>query len=248
MSKVYGPIEWSTVGAPNPLTGICENFTRRIGDQLFKVPGEADIAGAVLHGRKGELNFSSKPPGTVTALPIRAGAEMSVSGISGSKIIAARISANWRRGQPLTFDATANEYPGLGSGVGSITPGSLTFSRTAKALQFPADQIWWGTESVPKAGLTGIVESLAIEESVQFDETQDDDQEGSPIVAVVVYDYEGTARLEILTAATELPEDGDVLTLFGGFRVNGVETGLRIRDKRRVTINGFLIPGVTDGE
>lgn len=250
MSKVYGPIKWSTVGSPNPLTGICENFNYRIGDQLFKVPGEAGFAAAVRHGKKGELSFSSTPPGTVATLPIRAGAELAVAGIAAGKIINSRVSANWRRGTPLKFDASANHYPALaGEAVGELAVAEFVFARTAKALQLPLDKVWWGAESVPKLGLTGIVESFSIEESVQFpDETEDDDQEGAPIVGVVVDNYESTARLEILTAEAVLPEEGSTMPVFGAFRVNGVEKGERIGNKRLVTINGYLIPGVTDAE
>lgn len=246
MSKVYGSnIKWSTVDAPKPMSGICEGFTYRVGDQVFRVPGESGFVGAVLHGKKGEMNFSSTPAGTVTALGVRAGAELTVSGYPTGKILVMRVSASWRRGQPMVFDATANHYPGLGSGTGTLTPGSITLSRTAGALQLPTDKVWWGTEGVPKAGLEGIVESCVIEESVTADETQDDDAEGSPIVAVVLDDYQSTARLEILTA-DDAPESGTEIDVFGGFVVDSAEVRWAKRGKRLVSVSGFLLPGVTD--
>ncbi len=77
MSKVYGSnIKWSTVDAPKPMSGICEGFTYRVGDQVFRVPGESGFVGAALHGKKGEMQFSSTPPGTVTALGVRAEGSM----------------------------------------------------------------------------------------------------------------------------------------------------------------------------
>lgn len=247
MSKVYGSnIKWSTVDAPKPMSGICEGFTYRVGDQVFRVPGESGFVGAVLHGKKGEMQFSSTPTGAVTALGVRAAAELTVTGYSAGKILVMRVSASWRRGQPMVFDASANHYPGLsGSAVGTITLGTITLARTAGALQLPVDKVWWGTEGVPKAGMSGIVESCQIEESVTADETQDDDQEGSPIVAVALDDYQSTVRLEILTAG-DPPDSGEVMDVFGGFRVENSEVRWAKRGKRLVSVAGFLIPGVTE--
>jgi hypothetical protein len=241
--KTYGTVKFSTVDAPQPISGICENFNYRNSDQVFEHMGQQDIAAIVMHGRKGELSFSSSPPGTVTALGVRAGAELVVSAITGGKIIVASASARWSRGAAMILEATATHYPDLSAtGTGTITPATITLARTAGPVQLPTDKIWYGVEGITGA-VAGIVQAAGISESVQFQEEEDGD---GKIVALAVYGYKATGTMEILTSAAP-PALGTELDLFGGFRITSAEERWQKGSMRAVSIEGLLIPGVTDG-
>lgn len=239
--KYYGTIKFSTVEAPKPIEGICENFTYRRADTVSEVMGEDDLAAVVIHAAKGELSFSSTPEGDVTALGVRAGAELTISGISGGKIIVSSISARWQRGQAMTMNAQAVHYPDLGTSTGSITTASIGLSRVAGPLQLPADKVWWGVEGIASP-VAGIVQSLSITESAQLQEEEDGTGD---IVAVAVYGYKATASLEVLTSA-EPPVMGTELDAFGSFRVTGTEIRWQKQLMRSITIDGLIIPGVVN--
>lgn len=239
--KQYGTIKFSTVDAPKPFTGICEGFTYKKANQATEIQGESDLAAIVIHGAKGELSFSATPPGGTTALGVRAGAEITVTGVTGGKIIVTQSVAKWQRGQPLTFDAQASHYPDLSvAGVGEITLGDIAFSRTVGALQMPADKVWWGVEGI-EGPVEGLVQSCSISESVQIQE--EEDAEGK-ITALAVHGYKATAQLEMLTSA-QPPEPGTTLDLFGSFLVTSSETKWAKGQMRSISVEGTLLPGIT---
>jgi hypothetical protein len=240
--KYYGTLKWSTADAPVPVSGIAENFTYREIEQVFEHMGEEEIAAVVTHGKKGEITFSSSPGGDVTALLVRAGSELTIDGISGGKVLCTQASARWQRGSALTMEAQATHYPDLeASSAGSITPATLTLSRTAGPLQLPTDTIWYGVEGLT-GPVAGIVQSASISESVQVSEEEDGAGE---IVAVALYGYKATGSMEILTAAAK-PAVGTELDLFGGFRITSSEERWSKGQTRAVAVEGFLIPGVNE--
>lgn len=240
--KTYGTFKFSTVDAPQPIAGICESFSYRLVDQVYEVQGESDIEGIVLHGRKGEISFSSTPSGGVTALGVRAGAELTITGVSGGKVIVTSSSAKWSRGQAMVFDAQATHFPDLSaSGVGTITPASFEIANASGAIQLPTNKIWWSVEGLT-AAVAGIVQSCALTETVQVHEEAD--AEGL-IVATAVHGYKATANMEILTSG-DAPAPGTTFDVFGDFRVTSSESKWQKGQMRLVSVEGILIPGVTD--
>lgn len=242
--KYYGNIKFSTVDAPKPLSGICETFSYKSGDQVYEIMGESDLEGIVLHGRKGELSFSSTPPGDVAALGVRAGAELVVSGISGGKIVVLSSTARWQRGQPMTMEAQATHYPSLSTAAsGAITPATMAFAGDGGPLVLPTDKVWFGVHGIA-APVPGIVQSLSITESV----TAQEEADGSgDIVAVALYGYKASGSLEILTSGA-VPAVGSALEPFDDvvFRVTNAEERWNKGQMRSVALEGILVPGVTE--
>ncbi|MFZ4774634.1 MAG: hypothetical protein ACOYM3_04680 [Terrimicrobiaceae bacterium] len=239
--KTYGTIKYSTVDAPQPIAGICESFNYKSADQIYEIMGEADLEGVVFHGRKGDISFSSTPAGNVTALGVRAGVELTISGVTGGKILVMSSAAKWQRGQPMVMDAQANHYPDLGATAsGTITPATLTLARgTTIALQLPTGKVWFGVEGLTPV-VDGIVQSCSVAESVQAQE--EEDGEGK-IVAVVLHSYKATAQMEVLTAGA-IPDIGSELEAFGTFRVTSAEEKWSKGAQRSIMVDGILIPGI----
>ena len=238
--KRYGTIEYSTVNAPQPIAGICENYNYKSGDQVYEIMGESDLEGIVIHGRKGEVSFSSTPPGDVTALGVRAGAELTITGINTGKVVVTQSSARWQRGQPLTLEAQATHYPNVtATASGTITPATLELERDGGPLQLPTDKVWFGTNGLT-GPVAGIVQSCSITETVQSQEEEDGAGE---IVAVVLYGYKASASMEVLTSSAA-PALGTVLEVFGSFRVTSVDERWAKGQTRALAIEGILIPGV----
>lgn len=238
--KTYGTIKYSTVDAPKPISGICENYNYKSAEQVYEVTDESgDLAGVVLHGKKGELSFSSTPGGAVTALGVRAGAELTITGISTGKVVVTQSAASWQRGQAMTMNAQASHYPDIsGSGVGTITPQAITLANDGEALVIPTDKVWYGVGGL-SAPVAGLVQSCQITESVQAQEEEDAD---GKIVAVVLYGYKASASLEVLTAAAP-PVPGSVMELFGAtFRVTSVDERWAKGQTRSVALEGMIVP------
>ena len=237
--KKYGTIEYSTVNAPQPIAGICEGFTYRKSDQIFEIMGESDLEGVVLHGSKGEITFSSTPAGTVTALGVRAGAELTISGVTGGKILVTQSTARWQRGQPMVMEASATHYPDLtATASGTITPGTITLAEGTGPLVIPTDKVWFGTAGLAYSG--GIVQSCSITESVQVQEEEDG---AGKIAAVILYGYKAEVQMEVLTNAA-LPELGSTLDAFASFRLTQAEERWAKGSTRSISLQGLLIPGV----
>jgi hypothetical protein len=240
--KKYGTVTYSTVDAPQPISGICESFNYKSADQVYEIMGEADLEGVVFHGRKGELTFSSTPVGGVTALGVRAGAELTISGISGGKILVLNSAAKWSRGAPMVFDAGATHYPDLSATAsGTITPATITLAQgSAVPLVLPTDKVWFGTAGLDEPPVAGIVQSCSVSESVQAQE--EEDGEGL-IVAVVLHSYKASAQMEILSAAA-IPALGSELEAFGTFRITSAEEKWSKGAMRSIIVDGLLIPGI----
>lgn len=234
--KTYGSIKYSTVDAPQPIAGICESFNYKSADQIYEIMGEADLEGVVFHGRKGTLSFSSTPGGGVTALGVRAGAELTITGITGGKILVMSSAAKWQRGQPMVFDAGATHYPDLAATAdGSITPATITLARgTDVALQLPTSKVWWSVEGLTPI-VSGIVQACSVAESVQAQEEED---ALSKIVAVVLHSYKATAQMEVITAGT-IPALGAELEAFGTFRITGAEEKWSKPDPKAPEVSTF---------
>lgn len=236
--KTYGTIKYSTVDAKKPFTGICESFNYKITDQIYEHTGEdASVVAMVPHGRKGELTFSASPAATVTALGVRAGAELTITGISTGKIIVMQSSAKWQRGQAMVFDASATHYAGISTGTGSITPATITLDKGTQPLQLPTDKIWFGVAGL-EAPVAGIVQSCSINESVQAQEEEDENGE---IVAVAIHGYKATAQMEILTDGA-MPEVGTDLEAFGTFRITSAEEKWSKGGVRSISVEGVIVP------
>lgn len=241
--KTYGSnITFSTVNAPKPISGICENFNIKIGDTIYRVPGEDTLAGLVIYKAKKELSFSSTPPGTVTALGVRAAAELTISGFTGGKILVTRAEARWQRGQALVMSAAANHYPALGNTTaGSITAATMAFEGGEGPIVLPTDKVWFGTRGLT-APVAGIINSVTIAETVQVQEEEDGTGD---IVGVVLHGYEATCSMEVLTSV-DAPDNGSVMSPFEGldFQVLNPETLWVKGQQRAVRLEGLLVPGV----
>lgn len=238
--KTYGAIKFSTVDAPKPISGICENYNYKSAEQVFEVTDESgDLVGVVIHGRKGELSFSSMPGGAVTALGVRAGAELVITGINTGKVLVTQASASWQRGQPMTMSAQASHYPDIAdAGVGTITPQAIALANGGAALVIPTAKVWYGVGGID-APVAGLVQSCQISESVQALEEEDAD---GKIVAVVLHGYKATASLEILTAAAP-PASGSEMELFGAtFRVTSADERWVKGQTRSVALEGMIVP------
>ena len=240
--KTYGPISYSTVGAPTPITGICENFSYKDLETLTEVMDQGEIAALVSHGRKGQISFSSTPPATVTELGVRAGNSIDISSIVEGTNIVTTADAKWQRGQPMVMSAQATNYPYLSTTTsGNIVHASLALAHgSAGALVLPTDKVWYST-----AGLTGpvagIVQSCSISETVQIQE----EEEGSgKITSIVIHGYKATASMEILSSAS-IPALGSTLAAFGGFRIQSAEEKYAKGAVRSIMVEGILVPGVT---
>jgi hypothetical protein len=244
MSKLHLPtgIKWSTADAPQPISGVCENFTYKDATQVYEFMGEADLAAIVLHGRKGDISFSSTPAGSVAALAVRAGGAVTISGLSTGALVVTQASARWQRGQAMTMEAQVSHYPdATGTAAGSITPASITLAYGG-SLELPTGTIWWGTKGVPSPTGDGIVQSCSISESVQ---TQEEEDEDGKIVMVVAFGYKATASIEVITGAAK-PAIGDTMDAFGGFLITSSEERWAKQGMRLVSCDGLLIPGVTE--
>jgi len=243
--KTYGSIKFSTVGAPASVlaSGICENYNYKRGNQTTEIMGESDLVGVVLHGEKGEISFSVTPPGDVSALVARAGAELTITGISTGKTIVTTAGAKWQRGQPMTMDVAATHFPDISAtATGSITPEAFALSQTEAALVLPTGKVWFGTNGITGA-VAGIVQSCSLSETVQLQEEEDND---GKIVALAVHSYKATASMEILTAvALSAIALGDELDVFGGFRITSAEEKFSKGGTHTISVEGLLIPGVT---
>ena len=138
----------------------------------------------------------------------------------------------WKRGRTGGFV--------LGRPASEITLADIAFARTARALQMPADKVWWGVEGIT-GPVSGLVQSCSISESVQIQE--EEDAEGK-ITALAVHGYKATAQLEMLTSA-EPPAPGTTLDLFGSFLVTSSETKWAKGQMRSISVEGTLLPGIT---
>jgi len=241
--KIYSPISFSTVGAPHLSAGICESYSYKNAIQTYEIQGEEDLAGIILHGKKGEISFSTTPAATVTALGVRAGSELTISGLSTGKIICTKSGAKWQRGQPMVFDIAATHFPHLeADGTGTITPATITLADGTESgsLTLPTDKVWFGTRGLTYEG--GIVQSCGIEETIQIQE-EPDGATGN-ITGIAIHGYKATCQMEILTSAA-LPEEGTSLVAFGTYRITEATENWKRGSTRSISITGILIPGIT---
>ncbi len=241
--KTYGSIKFSTVDAPKPISGICESFSYKPANQIYEIQDEAGIIAAMVeHGRKGAITFSSTPPGTVTALGVRAGAELTITGFSAGKVIVTTSGAKWSRGAAMVMDAQATHYPDItAAAVGSITPASIVLARgTDLAIQLPTNKVWWGMEGLTPF-VEGIVQSCSISESVQVQEEEGSGEDVGKIVAISLFGYKATGQMEVLTAGT-IPELGTSLEAFGTFRITSAEEKWSKGQVRSIMVDGVIAP------
>lgn len=246
--KIFGPnIEFSTVNAPKPISGICENYSYKRSEQFSEVPGAGEIAALVRHGRKGALSFSSTPPGNITSLGVRAGGLLTLNDpqAAGGIVLITQAGAKWQRGQAMTMDAQATHYPDItGDPAGDITVADFALANGDGALQLPTDKVWWGTSGI-EGIVPGIVQSCSISEQIQVQEEEGSGENSDKIVAVIAHSYKATASMEIITTAS-LPDIGSSLEVFGNFIVTDAEPKFTRGNSRVIVINGICIPGVTE--
>jgi hypothetical protein len=244
--KTFGShIEFSTVNAPKPISGICEGYSYKDAQQFTEIPGEGEIAALVRHGRKGAITFSSTPPSSVTSLGVRAGGVISITGLGAGIVLVTTAGAKWQKGQPMVMDAQATHYPDVaGGGAGSIDPADFSLSSGTGALQLPTGKVWWSTAGIEPI-VPGIVQSCSISETVQVQEEEGSGDDVGKIVCLAVHSYKATASMEIMTTAA-MPEIGSALEVFGSFKVTDAEPKFTRGNSRVIVVNGICIPGVTE--
>lgn len=247
--QVYGSnISFSTVGATQPIAGICENYSYKLQEKLDEIISVGEIGALISHGKMAKLGFSSTPPATVTALGVRAGAALAITGdenITSGLVLVTNSGAKWQRGQPMNMSAQANHYPDMPAGApfGTAVNGTIVLSNPNTAIQLPTNKVWWSVDGLT-AVVDGIVQSCSIDESVQIQEEEGSGDLIGKIIAAIIHTYKATASMEVLTSGS-IPDLGSTLEAFGSFRVQDAEVKFTKGNLRSILVNGILVPGVT---
>ena len=249
--KTYGPIVFSTAGAPHLFAGICQNYTYKPSNTQTDVPGEGEIAALIAHAAKGMITFSANPPATVTALGVRAGGALTLTGgdaPAAGLTIVTRSGAKWQKGQAMTMDVAATNYPDIAADAvasGTITVGTIALAYGDNVvLQLPTGKVWWGTTGLASFTESGIVQSCSIDESVQIHEEEGSGTDVGKIITIAVHTYKANASMEVLTTDS-LPDLNTTLSAFGNFEIGDAEVKRTIGGARLISVSGVLIPGVT---
>ena len=246
--KTYGNIKYSTIAAPTEVRafGICENYTYKKQQQVAEVADSGGIIVAMVpHGEKGDVSFSITPAGTATALSVRAGAALELSGLTGLVIVHSA-SAKWARGKEMNMDFQATHFPGIPAVTvlegTEIAQATLTLSQgEAPDLVLPTGEVWFGTSGLAgPEGVTGIVTAASLTETVQLQEEEDN---AGAIVACAVHGYKAVASMEIITTVALSDIDlGDTLTVFGGFRITSADEKYSKNGVHTIGVEGVLVP------
>lgn len=215
-SHLYGAsIQWSTLNAPQPIGGICENFTYRESVNPQEVEDEhMDLAAVALTGKTGEISFDGKITDLSTDIPdISDGCKISVSGYTGGTILVAEVVERWQEGQPKTFSVRATHYPsctgGSGGSAGTFS-GVSPSSQTAPVIR-PNGKVIFGTKGLTST--LGIVKGLTITQTVKFATETDESEE---IVFVAAGGYRRRIQLDVLALSTAAaPATNATLTVAG---------------------------------
>lgn len=209
----YGKqIKWSTVGAPNPAGGLCENYSYQ--DRVTQDDHEADNgdhAATVIHDRQGSISFATKltDDATVPVMADNAGCKIAITGIATGGVLLSQVVESWALKAPRRLQVSATHYPDLTAG-GSDVAADLTAidEITTPPIVFPGGRLAWGTKGVSSA--LGIVQGLTITQSVRH---SPESEEGK-IVCCITSLFQMSFQLQVLAlAAAVRPATGQELAL-----------------------------------
>jgi hypothetical protein len=209
----YGKqIKWSTVDAPNPAGGLCENYSyqeRFAQDDHEGDDGEHAVT--VLHDQMGVIAFGTKLTDTAT-IPVitdASGCKIAITGVTTGGVLLSQVVETWGLKTPRRMTASASHFPDLTAG-GSAVEAALDAMPvlTTPPIMFPGGKIAWGTKGVASA--LGIVQSFSITQTVRLTPYS---EEGK-IVAVVASLFQMAYNLKVLAlTAAARPASGQAMTL-----------------------------------
>lgn len=245
-AQIYGTLEWSTINAPKPFSGICEGFNYRKTSTVGEETNEhEDIIAVPITQIKGEGSFEGKVTDASTDLPdLSSGAKISISGLTDGTVLARQLVETWRKGQTKTYQVQFSHFPnvtgGDGANAGSLT-GFTPSPQVAPPIVRPADKIIFGVKGLTST--LGKVEGLTITQTLQLREYTDESEQ---IFAVVAVGYKREFQLEVLAnAAAALPDENDSLAVSGAPSnasaafVTSAEERWRKGDAKMISVNAM---------
>lgn len=250
--KNYGKgIKWSTIGAPNPAGGICEEylysgqFSEDDHDQE-----DGDHFATILHDRMGELSWGTKLTDDATIPVLEGGCLVSVSGISAGLVLLREVVESWGLREKRSLRAQAQHFPDATGGDTDAAALDEMPEITSPPICFPAGKLAWGTKGV--ASTLGIVQRFTITQSV----TLTPYSEEGKIVSVIACNFQLRYVLEVLAlTGAARPEEGQELTLStapdrfeaGNFITRAAERS-RLRDGVMFEIDARWTPALASGD
>jgi hypothetical protein len=209
----YGKqIKWSTVGAPNPAGGFCENYSyqeRHAQDDHEDDSGDHGVT--VLHDNTGAIAFASKltSDAVIPVISDTGGCLIEITGLSTGAVLLSQVVESWGIKAPRRLSCSAAHFPDLTAG-GSSTAATLEAvpAITTPPIMLPAGKIAWGTKDIESA--LGIIQAFTITQTVRLSPYS---EEGK-IVAVIASLYQMTYNLQVLAlSAATRPANGQALAL-----------------------------------
>ena len=197
----YGKqIKWSTVGAPNPAGGFCENYSYQERKSQDDHEDDAGDHGAtVTHDKIGAISFGTKltSDAQIPVLGEDGACKIAITGISTGGVLLSQVVETWGLKAPRRLSVSATHFPDLASG-GSTSAADLDDmpELTSPPIVFPGGKLAWGTKGVASA--LGIVQALTITQTVRLTPYS---EEGK-IVAVIASLFQMTFNLKVLALST----------------------------------------------
>jgi len=215
MQRYGQTLTWGAIAAPHLFTGDCLSYSLRDAVTEQEIENEsADLTALVLHSRKAMLSFEAQVnSGTTNFLDLSAGAELTVSGISGGMVLATSTEESWVLEQPKKASVQAIWYPSMTGGSGASAGTGLnivTPSQSGLMIVAPGGVIVYGTYGLTHAA--GIVHSLKIRQRLKISE--DDVDPTGVILGAASHGYKRTISLELLATGTK-PAVNSTLSITG---------------------------------
>ena len=212
----YGttPTHWSTIDAPNPVTGICEDFTidpKNKRDDIKDASGE--FSGVITSAFKTELSWNyTFNSSSMDFLDLSTGSKLAVTGFTAGGNLAIKAVERWAKGQPKKGSINATNYPDLvtgGSGASAGTLSAVSPAITSYPYQFPTGQYIMGTAVLTHA--SGSIESMELtQEWTSIEEIL----LGEKITGVILSAFKRMIQIELLLTGT-IPAVGSTLVVSG---------------------------------
>lgn len=209
----YGKqIKWSTINAPKPTGGICEDYSyegRASEDDHENEAG--DHAATIQHDKMADLSWSTKltSDAKVPVLTNTAGCKVSINTILTGGALFSQITETWGIKAARRLQCSAQHFPDLPNGGSAIEATLADLDEiTSQPICFPEEEIAWGMNGIGSA--LGIVQTFSITQSVRLTPYS----EGGKIVTVIASLFQMRFNLQVIALPTAaLPEPGMTLAL-----------------------------------